>query len=149
MKNDQGGDRKQEPRHVYSNPLDPVVCPVLSLAIYFSIFNISGTKDSALFPGFNQYKRFSKYLEKLCVKYEFEIKNDYGVDISEIMYHLGPPVPRHRWPLISGLDGPWGSSRILTFGTRRRGTSMLGESYQGYPYPLPSLLCSPVKLIVV
>ena len=87
MKNDQGGDRKRDPRNVYSNPLDPMICPILSLAAYFSIFNISGTKDFVLFPGTNQYKRFSKFLEKLCNKHKDEIMKDFGVDIKDIGVH--------------------------------------------------------------
>ena len=72
---------------MYSNPLDPAVCPILSLAVYFSVFNISGTKDSALFPGDNQYKSFSKSLDKICVKYKDEIMKDFGVDTQGIEVH--------------------------------------------------------------
>jgi hypothetical protein len=73
MKNDQGGQRKRDPRHIYSNSLEPIICPVLALAIYFSVFNISGTKDSCLFPDDNQYKRFSKYLERILLENKGEI----------------------------------------------------------------------------
>ena len=52
-----------------------------------SIFNISGTKDSALFPGTNQYKRFSKFLEKLCIKHKDEKMKDFGVNIEDIGVH--------------------------------------------------------------
>ncbi len=68
MKNYQVGERKRDPRHIYSNPINPTVSPILSLAIYFSVINITGTKDSTLFPGTNQYKRFSKYLEKIFLE---------------------------------------------------------------------------------
>ena len=87
MKNDQGGDRKKDPRHIYSNPHDPIICPILGLSIYFATFNLSGTKDSHLFPGQNQYKRFSKYLEKICIKHETEILNDFGIKIEDIGVH--------------------------------------------------------------
>jgi hypothetical protein len=33
MKNDQGGDRPRDPRHIYANPVMPEICPILSLAI--------------------------------------------------------------------------------------------------------------------
>ena len=50
MKNNQVGNRKRDPRQIYSKPLNPTNCPTLSLSIYLSIFNITGTKDSTLFP---------------------------------------------------------------------------------------------------
>lgn len=31
MKNDQTGERPRDPRHLYANPLQPEICPVLSL----------------------------------------------------------------------------------------------------------------------
>ena len=58
MKNDQVGNGKRDSRHIYSNPINPTVCPILMLAIYFTVFNITGTKDSTLILGSNQYKRF-------------------------------------------------------------------------------------------
>ena len=87
MKNDQGRQRKRDPRHIYSNPLEPIICPVLALAIYFSVFNISGTKDSCLFPGDNQYKRFSKYLERILLENKGEILYDFGIDIEDVGVH--------------------------------------------------------------
>ena len=50
MKNDQTGEKKRDPRHVYANPHDVLVCPITAIAIYLSTFNITGTKDTALFP---------------------------------------------------------------------------------------------------
>ena len=87
MKNDQTGQRKRDPRHIYANPIDPLVCPILSLSIYFSTFSITGTKDTALFPGKNQYKRFAKYFEFILKKYSNEIKDDFGVDVKDIGVH--------------------------------------------------------------
>ena len=87
MKNDQIDNRKRDLRHMYSNPINPTVCPILSLAINFTVFNITGTKDSTLFPGINQYKRFSKYLEKICLKHQDEIMKDFGVNVDDIGVH--------------------------------------------------------------
>ena len=70
MKNNQVINRKRDPRHIYPNPINPTVCPILSLAIYYIVFNITGTKDSTLFPGTNQYKRSSKYFEKICLNHQ-------------------------------------------------------------------------------
>ena len=75
MKNDQGGQRKHDPRHIYSNPLDPVICPVLALGIYGCVYNVSGTKNSI------------KYLEKVLLQHKDEIVRDFGVDIDDIGVH--------------------------------------------------------------
>ena len=87
MKNDQTGERHQDPRHIYANPLNPTVCPVLALSTYLSVFSISGVKGSALFPGDNQYKRFTKYVDSLLEKYEEEISTDFGVESKYIGSH--------------------------------------------------------------
>ena len=87
MKNDQTGQRKRDPRHIYANPIDPLVCPILSLSIYFSTFSITGTKDTALFPGKNQYKRFAKYFEFILKKYSNEIKDNFDMDVKDIGVH--------------------------------------------------------------
>ena len=87
MKNDQTGDRKRDPRHVYANPHDVLVCPITALAMYISIFNVTGSKDSALFPGSNQYKRFAKSLEKILFKHKIEIKAEFGIEVSDLGVH--------------------------------------------------------------
>ena len=87
MKNDQTGERKRDPRHIYSNPHVPVVCPVLALSVYFSLFSISGTVDSALFPGSNQYKRFASFFEYILNKHQVEIKRDFGVSVEDLGVH--------------------------------------------------------------
>ncbi|EEY56253.1 uncharacterized protein PITG_22208 [Phytophthora infestans T30-4] len=58
MKNDQGGDRPRDPRHIYANPLQPSICPIVALGIYWAVSNF-GDGD-LLFPGSNQYERFRK-----------------------------------------------------------------------------------------
>ena len=37
-----------------------------------------------LFPGDNQYKRFTSYLEKILEKHSEEIERDFGVDIKDV-----------------------------------------------------------------
>ena len=87
MKNDQCGERKRDPRHIYANPLDPVVCPILALSMYFTIFSVSGKKDTALFPGESQYNRFSTYLCNIMEKHRMAIKNDFGICVDDIGVH--------------------------------------------------------------
>ena len=56
-KGDQSGELSDTPWHVYSNPFEPHICPVLALAKYlFSNPDIIKSK-STLFPGKDQYNR--------------------------------------------------------------------------------------------
>ena len=64
MKNDQAGDRKRDPRHIYANPVIPVICPILSLGIYLLCFPIQASAVH-LFPGGNQEDRYSKVLRRM------------------------------------------------------------------------------------
>ncbi|ETK79216.1 hypothetical protein L915_14904 [Phytophthora nicotianae] len=61
MKNDQAGDRPQDPRHVYANPLEPTICPILALGVYWSMFTFDQA-NGRFFLGGSQYDRFRKQL---------------------------------------------------------------------------------------
>ena len=63
MKNNQTGDRKRDLRHMYTNTYNVLFGPITALAIYLSTFNITCTKDEALFLGDNQHKQFLNSLE--------------------------------------------------------------------------------------
>ena len=63
MKNDQSGERKRDPIHIYANPDDPIVCPLNALGMYLNVFGLTGTKLTSLFPGTSQYDRFAKILK--------------------------------------------------------------------------------------
>ncbi|EGZ24652.1 hypothetical protein PHYSODRAFT_406965, partial [Phytophthora sojae] len=86
MKNDQSGDRPRDPRHVYANPLQPSICPVLALAIYWA--TTSFDTDNRLFPGSDQYDRFRKCLQRLLVdeKVAAELKRR-GVNSNDLGTH--------------------------------------------------------------
>lgn len=57
MKNDQTGERPKDPRHIYANPINPMICPILSLGLYLLCLpDIAGVNQ--LFPGGGQYERF-------------------------------------------------------------------------------------------
>ncbi|KAG6955985.1 hypothetical protein JG688_00011639, partial [Phytophthora aleatoria] len=43
MKNDQEGDRQRDPRHIFANPMEPDICLILSVAIYFAVVGFSKT----------------------------------------------------------------------------------------------------------
>ena len=73
-KGDTAGDSKHNMgKHVYANPGDPVVCPILWLAVYLcthEIWEADGTtggqfKNAPIFPGNHQGRRMGKRLSKL------------------------------------------------------------------------------------
>jgi hypothetical protein len=87
QKNDQEGERPKDPRHVFPNPVNPAVCPVLSLAIYLLCTGFE-EEPNKLFPGGKQYDRYHKALKRLLedpvVKAELKGR---GIDPSQIGTH--------------------------------------------------------------
>ena len=63
QKNNQGGAKKH-PRHIYPNLLEPVMCPLLALTMYLLLFGHILSENGSLFPGNDQYIRFSKLLKQ-------------------------------------------------------------------------------------
>jgi hypothetical protein len=62
-KNDQTGEHSisTEPRHIYANPINPEICPILSLGIYFST-SFNAPNESSLFLGERQKDRMLQYI---------------------------------------------------------------------------------------
>lgn len=87
QKNDQCGERSKDPRHIYANPSNPLLCPILALGMYWLKFGFDSAENS-LFGGSNQYERFRKVLLKLWkvedVKLEAE---NLGIDSSDYGTH--------------------------------------------------------------
>jgi hypothetical protein len=66
LKTDQIGNYTSYPRHIFCNPTDPIVCPILSLAMYFTCCCILRVgKDDFLFLGLAQEVRFSITLAEM------------------------------------------------------------------------------------
>ena len=87
MKTDQTGDEAKYSHHLYANPCCPLICPVLSLAFYFSCCcNLSQSGESRLFPGWDQYQRFSEMLSRLIQDHEAEV-SELGVNPQMIGMH--------------------------------------------------------------
>ena len=86
-KTDQTGDDAKYPRHIYANPLCPIVCPVFALSHYFTCcFNVIQTEDDMLFPGPDQYQQFSDNLERVISQHPDEVRN-HGYEPLEIGTH--------------------------------------------------------------
>jgi hypothetical protein len=81
-KTDQLGDEAKYPRHLFANPLTPLVCPVLSLAMYISCcFNTVQVPGNCLFAGANQDARFAHMLSKAV--------NDNWLAVARLGYIRG------------------------------------------------------------
>ena len=87
MKNDQAGENPRDPRHVYANPLQPEICPILALGMYWLCFEFS-TESNKLFPGSKQDDRFNttlgRVLESPAGKEELERR---GLSASDLGSH--------------------------------------------------------------
>ena len=59
-KGDQSGDKSGDMWHVYSNPNNPELCPVLALANYLLSHPDLMNGKCIILPGKNQYDRFIK-----------------------------------------------------------------------------------------
>ncbi|EEY58261.1 uncharacterized protein PITG_00905 [Phytophthora infestans T30-4] len=53
----------RDPKHIYANPLNPSICPVLAKAMFWATSSFDGS--DLLFPGNSQYERFRKCLHRL------------------------------------------------------------------------------------
>lgn len=88
QKNDQEGEKPRDPKHIYSNPLRPEVCPVLSLAVYLLTFPEIIKSGTFLFLGKLPYERYSKALAAFLKKTDVaaELKRR-GLSATEIGSH--------------------------------------------------------------
>jgi len=86
-KSNQEGDGNHHPWHVYSNPFEPALCPVLTLGKYFLTYpHIVLDERAPVFPGTSQYQRFSDRLVKL-LRRERSSLSSLGVDPNSFGSH--------------------------------------------------------------
>ena len=67
-KSDPKGENKEEPRHVYTNPTNPTICPIHALASYLFIYPEIATDSNKIFPGTKQRGRFNRLFHDLLVR---------------------------------------------------------------------------------
>ena len=120
-KTDQVGEDSRYPRHIFSNHVDPVICPVLALSMYFSccFAKFTAVDDSLLFQGPGQEVRFSRIFKKLLDEHRDEVRA-MGYEIGDLGTHSirkgaatyltsipgGPPVA------ASSQRGGWSMGNI-------------------------------------
>jgi len=85
QKNDANGARAY-PKHVFANPLDPLICPVLALALWL-IGCCAHRTDNKLFDGTFCDDKFGDWLSNILSKMNQTIKDSLGIDISDIGTH--------------------------------------------------------------
>ena len=124
MKMDQTGDEAKYYRHLYANPCCPLICPALLLAFYFSCCcNLPQSGQSKLFPGWDQYQRFSEMLSRLIWDHETEVSQlganpkmtgTCSIRKGAVTYMSSFLVVHQFCQYVFMLGGPWGLSRMST-----------------------------------
>ncbi|ETI29651.1 hypothetical protein F443_23234, partial [Phytophthora nicotianae P1569] len=54
----------ETPRHIYTNPPMPEVCPILAIGLYWMVYCVDSNVNQ-VFPGNDQYDRFRKTLRRV------------------------------------------------------------------------------------
>ena len=99
---DQFGDDSAHLRHIYSNPHDPLVCPVLALAMFFtSCLAGPQTNASQLFEGTLQDDRFGTLLSKVLAEHLSEL-HDLGYTPNDLGTHS---IRKGAVSYVSSLPG--------------------------------------------
>jgi hypothetical protein len=82
-KGDQEG-QSASPKHVYANPFDPVICPILAHGVYLLCYPYrSDDVRPQIFLGTDSEKRFSRWLQSLIKKMTIEDIQNLQLGCSE------------------------------------------------------------------
>lgn len=123
-KHDQEGESAKTPWHLYANPSNPFVCPVLTLGLY--IFSHSGllTNNSFLFSSNHQYCRYTQVLKRAVSLVEAKFKhvgvqNDtfgsHSLQKGSATFAASVAQWLHQWLQYAiEQDGKWGAQGINT-----------------------------------
>ena len=152
-KSDPLGENKDEPRHVYTNPVRPTVCPIRAMSSYLFLFPNIASDGQKLFPGSKQRGRFNRLFHDLLVKNK-DVFLSHGVDPSLLGTHSirkgaatyccagvvpGPPVVsvclRAGWTLGRVKE------RYLKY--ELAGDEVVGRTLTGIPPQSPEFGISP------
>ena len=83
-KTDQTGNNVKYPRYLFANPMNPLICPVFALSVYFSCCcNSPLDIRLPLFPGSDQHSRFRDALGA-CLRENEEEVNTLGFSVWDI-----------------------------------------------------------------
>jgi hypothetical protein len=157
QKNDQEGQRR-DPRHVFANPGEPAICPILSLGLFFACGGLEAldSRRALLFESADPKNRYGKLLQQLlwedCVVREEATKNgwtkgDIGLHsfrkgASTYCCNGGPACPPIAATILRAgwkFDGVQG--RYIRF--ESAGDCYLGRFVAGLPQGHPLFASSP------
>src|SRR6056300_898672 len=85
-KRNQTSEDSESPFHVYSNPLQPEICPVLALATYLLAYPDVLKSGAPLFPGSSQYSCFMKIFHKTVDAHAADFKK-LGITKGDLGSH--------------------------------------------------------------
>ena len=85
-KHDQEGEGAKTPWHIYANPSNPFVCPVLALGLYLFSHPDLLTNESFLFSGSHQYRRYTQVLKRALMLDESNFRR-LGVEVGTFGSH--------------------------------------------------------------
>ena len=106
-KADQEGSRRID-AHVFANPVNPAICPILSLAVYVLCYLVR--RENTLFQGHSQDARFSKHLNLILSNLSHY---DSGV-VGSIDGRIGTHSIR-KGSSTMGIGHPYSISATATF----------------------------------
>jgi hypothetical protein len=153
MKNDQSGADAKYSCHLYANPLEPLVCPVYLLALYFSCcINTPQVYNGFLFPGHDQHQRYSVMLQRLLDTKVDEVKS-LGYNPGDIGTHsIRKGAITYLSSLVGGppmaavcLRAGWTMGKVKDIYMRyvASGDQFTGQSLSVLPILLPEFAASP------
>jgi hypothetical protein len=107
QKSDQEGSRRIN-AHVFANPVNPAICPILSMAVYVLCYLVR--RENTLFQGHAQDARFSKHLNLILSNLSHY---DAGV-VGSIDGRIGTHSIR-KGSSTMGIGHPYSTSATATF----------------------------------
>ena len=117
-KADQEGSRRIN-AHVFANPVNPTICPILSMAVYVLCYLVR--RENTLFQGHSQDARFSKHLNIILSNLS---SYDSGV-VGSIHGRIGTHSIR-KGSSTMGINHPYSTSATAIF--IRAGWKLLGSA---------------------
>ena len=82
----QGGEDYVGPWHVYANPLNPFIFPLLALARYFLTFPETLKMNAVVFQGMLQYNRYLSVFLNFVAEHKVELQK-LGVQHGDLGTH--------------------------------------------------------------
>ena len=104
------------PRHIYANPDQPQICPILSLGMLFLLVDITSSADDAIFSGQNQCCPFGSSLSTF-VKTEMRKQGlpslgKHSIRIGSTLYAGSSSTVNPPFTATSNRSG-WGLGNLL------------------------------------